>query len=316
MIDKPLVSILMNCFNGELYLNEALNSVINQCYKNWELIFWDNKSTDRSIEIVSHFKDKRIRIFQSKKHTNLGEARKDAFKQIKGKYLAFLDVDDIWQNKKLSEQIREFEDNELGISFTNSLYFSENRKENLYKSKNNFYLNTKNLITNYPLSLNSIMINVNKIKKLNYDFDPKFSHISDFDLMVRLSAISKIKYLNKVLSGWRIHGKNESLIRRKVFNKEIELWCKFHLKNRYLIKYKKQIKELRLLNFAEKRINSYGLSLSSIKSINLNDFSNNKNKLYIIFSLIPILPKIILILKSILFNLKWLDKTPLFFKPK
>ena len=96
MIKKPLISILMNCFNGEKYLEEALNSVFQQTYENWELIFWDNNSNDKSKQIISSFKDKRIRIFTSLVHTNLGEARKEAYKKVQGDYLAFLDVDDIW----------------------------------------------------------------------------------------------------------------------------------------------------------------------------------------------------------------------------
>ena len=61
MKDNPLVSILMNCYNGEEYLKEAIDSVINQEYKNWELIFWDNQSTDRSAEI----------FFESKAFVNM-----------------------------------------------------------------------------------------------------------------------------------------------------------------------------------------------------------------------------------------------------
>ena len=99
MDNKPLISILMNCYNGEEFLKESLNSVVSQSYKKWELIFWDNQSTDRSIEIASSFKDERIRIFRSQKHTNLGKARKDAFNKAIGDYLAFLDVDDIWKSK-------------------------------------------------------------------------------------------------------------------------------------------------------------------------------------------------------------------------
>ena len=91
----------MNCFNGDSYLKEAVNSVIKQSYKNWELIFWNNKSTDKSLEIISKFKDKRIKIFNSLIFTNLGEARRNAFKNATGDYLAFLDVDDIWYEKKL-----------------------------------------------------------------------------------------------------------------------------------------------------------------------------------------------------------------------
>ena len=59
MKDKSLVSIIMNCYNGEKYLYDSIKSVINQKYKNWELIFWDNKSTDNSAKIFKSFKDSR-----------------------------------------------------------------------------------------------------------------------------------------------------------------------------------------------------------------------------------------------------------------
>ena len=61
MTDNPLISIIMNCYNGEKYLQEALDSVINQTYKNWELIFWDNQSTDKSANIVHSYNDNRIK---------------------------------------------------------------------------------------------------------------------------------------------------------------------------------------------------------------------------------------------------------------
>ena len=61
-----LVSIILNCFNGEEYLKHALKSITNQSYQNWELIFWDNKSNDKSIKIIKNFKDKRIKCFLSK----------------------------------------------------------------------------------------------------------------------------------------------------------------------------------------------------------------------------------------------------------
>ena len=62
----PLVSIIMNCYNGQKYLREAVQSVINQTYKNWEIIFWDNQSKDKSSQILKSFKDKRIKYFKSK----------------------------------------------------------------------------------------------------------------------------------------------------------------------------------------------------------------------------------------------------------
>ena len=64
--NKPLVSVIMNCHNGQNFLSDAIQSVINQTYKNWELIFWDNFSTDESTKILNQFKDKRIKYFKSK----------------------------------------------------------------------------------------------------------------------------------------------------------------------------------------------------------------------------------------------------------
>ena len=63
MKKHPLVSIIMNCHNGEKYLKKSLQSIKNQEYKNWELIFWDNKSSDKSKKIFSQFKDKRFKYF-------------------------------------------------------------------------------------------------------------------------------------------------------------------------------------------------------------------------------------------------------------
>ena len=72
---QELVSIILNCYNGEKYLKDALETVINQSYYNWELIFWDNKSNDRSKKIFDTYKSKKLKYFQSKEHTSLYEAR-------------------------------------------------------------------------------------------------------------------------------------------------------------------------------------------------------------------------------------------------
>ena len=105
MSKKPLVSIIMNCYNGEKYLTESLKSIQNQNYKNWELIFWDNKSTDRSKIFFKKFKDKRFKYYYANKFTNLYTARNLAIKKAKGKIFTFLDVDDLWMPNKLLKQV-------------------------------------------------------------------------------------------------------------------------------------------------------------------------------------------------------------------
>ena len=104
-MQNNLVSIIMNCHNGEKYLPEALESILNQSHINWELIFWDNCSKDGSKKIIKSFKDKRIKYFLAKKFTNLHKARNLALKKAKGKYVSFLDCDDLLLEDKLLLQV-------------------------------------------------------------------------------------------------------------------------------------------------------------------------------------------------------------------
>ena len=90
----PLVSIIMNCFNGEKYLNESVESIIQQSYKNWELIFWDNDSQDDSKKIINKISDDRIKYFKSKKFNRLYKSRNLAIQNAKGEFISFLDISD------------------------------------------------------------------------------------------------------------------------------------------------------------------------------------------------------------------------------
>ena len=91
---KPLVSVIMNCRNGERYLKQSIASIKNQSYKNWELIFFDNDSSDKSKKIFKKFKDKRLKYFFSNKVLKLYEARNLAISKAKGYYISFCDTDD------------------------------------------------------------------------------------------------------------------------------------------------------------------------------------------------------------------------------
>ena len=90
-----------------------------------------------------------------------------------------------------------------------------------------------------------------------------------------------------------------------LFNKEKLEWCNFHLNNNYLSNYWKEVKELKLLTYAERRILENKFSLIELKKFNINFFSNKKNKLFMIFSFIPILPRIIFSIKNLIFKLRW-----------
>ena len=101
----------MNCLNGSEYLKEALDSVMKQTYKNWEVIFWDNASTDDSASIAKSYGEK-IKYFCSDSTIKISIARERAFNEASGEYIAILDDDDIWFPQKLEKQINVFKKNQ------------------------------------------------------------------------------------------------------------------------------------------------------------------------------------------------------------
>ncbi|MBL4889676.1 MAG: glycosyltransferase family 2 protein [Candidatus Lindowbacteria bacterium] len=128
----PVISVIMNCYNSEKYLYEAITSVLDQSFPNWEIIFWDNQSTDNSASIVKGIDDKRVRYFYAPLHTDLAEARNHAVREAKGEWIAFLDCDDIWLPEKVEKQIKRIEDhgdNTPGIVYCRTNVLREDGSE-------------------------------------------------------------------------------------------------------------------------------------------------------------------------------------------
>jgi glycosyltransferase involved in cell wall biosynthesis len=127
----PLVSIIMNVRNGAATLREAIDSVLSQTYQDWELIVWDDRSTDASAQVVSQYRDVRLRYFLSPTETSLGEARSQALRQADGEWVAFLDQDDIWLPRKLEQQLA-LADRSVGLIYGRTVRFYPNGAERDY----------------------------------------------------------------------------------------------------------------------------------------------------------------------------------------
>ena len=220
------VSIIMNCYNGSKYLVQAIESVISQTYQDWELIFWDNLSTDSSPDIVYSFSDERIKYFQSNSHTRLSEARNAAINVAQGEFIAFLDVDDWWEPSKLEKQLPLFQDVDVGLACSN-FWILDERKASLklaYSKSIPSGHQLANLLEQYTVALPTLMVRKSLLKRYEFAFDPDYHIIGDFDLVIRLSAHSKIARFDDSLATYRIHGANESLIRSEIQTAEIERW--------------------------------------------------------------------------------------------
>jgi GT2 family glycosyltransferase len=224
----PLISVIMNCFNGERYLREAVESVRAQSYSNWELVFWDNQSTDRSLETVLSFKDERLRCFRAPQHTPLGEARNRAIQKARGEFLAFLDVDDWWMADKLAKQVRLFADPEVGMVCGDFWILDETRGKTWKwlgrKVPTGWVLD--DLLQFYFVGLLSLVVRRSAFDSLSYGCDPRYVIIEDLDLVVRLAVAWKLECVQAPVGYYRLHGNNESIRRRGLQVAEMENWLR------------------------------------------------------------------------------------------
>ena len=240
---KPLVSIIMNCHNGSEFLEQSIDSIISQTYKNWELIFWDNDSQDDSKKIINKFSDNRIKYFKSKKFDRLYKSRNLAIQNAKGEFISFLDTDDLWQKDKLEKQMNFFLKNEgYEIIYSNYYIYDESKKKK-FKKFNKVLpsgIVFKQLLRNYTVGILTVCLRRSLFKD-NF-FNDNFDIIGDFDLFLRLSEKNKIGYMHDVLAVYRLHKSN--LSKKKIEQHIIELQ-KWAQANEVKAKYKGNLKYIK-----------------------------------------------------------------------
>jgi len=209
---KPLVSIIMNCYNSDRFLKEAIDTVYDQSYQNWELIFWDNASNDQSSTIARSYDDK-VKCFRSEKTTILGEARHQAVKKVKGKYLAFLDCDDLWMKSKLENQVNIFleSDNNLALVYGRSEIISDQKRQNSHFPKYNQTLYQGNIFK-YLCEGNfipfvSAMVDKEKFHECG-GFSKDIKHSTDYVLFLKLANKYEVKAMDGVHCKYRMHEGN------------------------------------------------------------------------------------------------------------
>jgi len=220
-------SIIINCKNSEEYLEISIQSVLNQSYKNFELIIVDNNSIDKTKVISESFDDKRLRYFNTKKNLNLGEARNFGIEKAKGKYIGFLDSDDYWNKNKLEKTLNQFNNENVVFVYSNVNYFNDISNSKLYSNEFPFSKNIYNdLLKNYNLCISSCIINSLYLSQLTHLFDKNLEVCEDFDFFIRLSSMGNVNYINDVLVNYRIHSNNLTKTKRFLFFEEKNLIIK------------------------------------------------------------------------------------------
>ncbi|MED5526641.1 MAG: glycosyltransferase family 2 protein [Pseudomonadota bacterium] len=131
----PLVSVIMPSYNSEITIKDSVQSVINQSYDNWELLITDDCSSDDTLRIIQELaqKDKRINFFSLPENGGAGKARNNSISEAKGRFIAFLDADDIWFPDKLEHQIDFMLKNDVALSYTGYQKFDSRGEQGVIK---------------------------------------------------------------------------------------------------------------------------------------------------------------------------------------
>lgn len=205
----PLVSVIINCYNGEKYLREAIDSIYIQTYQNWEIIFWDNASTDGTAEIA-HSYDEKLRYFLSEETTVLGEARVKASKKVRGFYIAFLDADDVWLENKLERQVAIFQENsnQLGFVYGRSEVIFENNSSKGFVYKEERVLPDGDILSELAkensIVFSSAMVDRNKFFKCG-GFPEHLLNSTDYWVFLHMAKEHPCGVLQEVCCKNRIH---------------------------------------------------------------------------------------------------------------
>lgn len=215
-MDEPIVSIILPVYNGEAYLRDTLDSVYAQTFRQFELIAVDDGSRDGSREILTSYGNG-LRVVREGRGGSAAVARRKGIAKASGRYVAFIDQDDLWEPRKLEKQVAFMDENPgVGLSFTN-FQIKDETAPNGYQHRN-FYAERPRVETNVTLETlfreNSIYMPTPMVRRSTYQavggLDRRLEGTDDFHLWMKIAVVSRIGYVPEVLGTYRLHDRNTS----------------------------------------------------------------------------------------------------------
>ncbi len=215
----------MSVYNGQKHLREAIDSILNQTYENFEFIIINDGSTDTSEEIIKSYKDSRIKLINNKKNLGLPASLNKAIKLSRGEYIARMDADDISEIERLEKQV-EFMEKNLSVDVCGTWINILGSFKGKWKYPTNDEDIKTRLLFNNVIVHPSVMFRRRSLLKNNLYYDPNFRKIQDYELWAR--AVGKLRFanINKYLLKYRVRKKRNNIVRD---NKTFPLWEKIVL---------------------------------------------------------------------------------------
>jgi glycosyltransferase involved in cell wall biosynthesis len=215
----PLVSVNMPVYNGAAFIGEAIRSILQQTYRNFELIVVNDGSTDATGHVIGEFKDQRIKLINRTENKGLAYSRNEALEHSTGKYVAILDSDDVALPDRLAEQVAFLEANPeyaLAGTWVQPIDKNGNLSGEVWEYATTHEEISTGLLLYNQFAQPSVMLRREKVPHQAYHSD--FPPAEDYELWTRIARDAKVANLPKVLTLYRLHGGNIS--------KNKELWVR------------------------------------------------------------------------------------------
>ena len=207
-MNEELVSIIMPTYNCAKFIGETIKSVIAQTYSNFEIIIVDDCSKDNTKDVVNSFDDERIKYHRLEKNSGAAVARTTAMNMAKGKYMAFLDSDDLWMENKLERQLKFMKDNNYNITCTAYEQVNEDGESLNKVIKTKKKVDYNRILLDCPVGNSTVMYNVEALGKFEV---PNIRKRNDDALWLQMLKKEKYIYgMDEVLAKYRIRSNSIS----------------------------------------------------------------------------------------------------------
>ena len=209
---SPFFSIILPTFNGESFLGQAIESVLDQTFSNWELLVVDNNSTDGTDDLLDKFKDKRIKTFKISNGGSISVSRNLGIKTARGEWVAFLDSDDWWKSNKLSECRRNTNESVDFIYHDLKIVSNNKKHRNLNCRQLRQPVLCDLLLKGNPIAASSAVVRRPLLVRVDYmNEDTQLVKTADYNTWLKIANITDaFLHIPKELGFYRIHSDNVS----------------------------------------------------------------------------------------------------------
>ncbi|MGG4036979.1 glycosyltransferase family 2 protein [Heyndrickxia ginsengihumi] len=208
-MSNALVTVFMTVFNGENYIKSSLESILNQTYKNIEILIFDDGSKDNTNNIIKSYKDSRIKLITNPRNMGIPYNRIKGLELAKGKYLAIMDADDISLPYRIQEQVNYMENNpNILAAGSFAKIFGKKFNNPVIKPNINPEEISVALMFYNPLVNSTAIFRLDKVKKFGINYNPNYFVAQDYDFWAQLSKKGKISNIPKVLLKYRFGHNN------------------------------------------------------------------------------------------------------------